>query len=480
MNEERKDFLIQEPDTDSSKDQEKLENSYVETEGNTDTQALETNHSENDDEMSEAFEEKPITEDSDKSIFVESDPSVINITQQGSAQKVKVKSGPKVKNVLAILLSIVLVGSTTFTVGYYQGQIHLQDEKINARINEILDQNMNDKVYKSVIKYFDENGNPVTVGDVNIASIYENVSHSVVGLTSKLKYFDWFNNERYTEGTGSGVIVKEEKDRYYIVTNFHVVDGATEVVAEIVSDQIVPATLIGYDEDSDLAVVSIMKADIPDAYKSVIKPIEVGVSNDLKVGEPAIAIGNPLGYNNTVTYGVVSALDRKVNSDQANEYIQTDAAINPGNSGGALVNKKGELIGINTAKIADTNVEGIGFAIPTDTIMPIVAELIKNGYVSKPYMGIGGVNIDEDTSKLYEIPIGVLVKYIYEDSPALKAGLKEMDVIIGIDDTKIFTMDDLTTTLSGYNPGDKITVKIIRDGKDKIELPLTLGDRNKK
>ena len=339
---------------------------------------------------------------------------------------------------------------------------------------------MNDKVYKSVIKYFDDNGNPVTVGDVNIASIYENVSHSVVGLTSKLKYFDWFNNERYTEGTGSGVIVKEEKDRYYIVTNFHVVDGATEVVAEIVSDQIVPATLIGYDEDSDLAVVSIMKADIRDAYKSVIKPIEVGVSNDLKVGEPAIAIGNPLGYNNTVTYGVVSALDRNVNSDQANEYIQTDAAINPGNSGGALVNKKGYLIGINTAKIADTNVEGIGFAIPTDTIMPIVAELIKNGYVSKPYMGIGGVNIDEDTSKLYEIPIGVLVKYIYEDSPALKAGLKEMDVIIGIDDTKIFTMDDLTTTLSGYNPGDKITVKIIRDGKDKIELPLTLGDRNKK
>lgn len=487
MNEEKKDPIILEPNTDSSKDQETLEDAYVETKGNVEVNKeeiikaqVETDGVEQ--ESTEVFEPQVETDgDATSSIFIGADdPRVIPVSQQGTSEKVKVKSGPKVKNVIAVLLAIVLVGSTTFTVGYYQGQIHLQDDKISDRVNAILDKNINDKVYNSVVKYLDEQGNPITVGDVNIASIYKNVSNSVVGLTSKLKYIDWFNNERYTEGTGSGVIVKEEADRYYIVTNFHVVDGATEVVAEIVSDQIVPATLIGYDEDTDLAVVSVMKSDIPEAYKNVIKPISIGSSSDLDVGEPAIAIGNPLGYSNTLTYGVVSALDRKVTSDQSNEYIQTDAAINPGNSGGALVNKKGELIGINTSKIAETSVEGIGFAIPTDTIMPIVAELIKNGYISKPYMGIGGINIDEDTSKLYEMPIGVLVKYIYEDSPALKAGLKEMDVIIGIDDQKVFTMDDLTSMLTQYNPGDTITIKVIRDGKDKIELPLVLGDRNKK
>ncbi|GAU77389.1 S1C family serine protease [Fusibacter sp. 3D3] len=478
---EKKESNIHETNADSSKDPKTLENMYVETEGNVEGSEAEISLDAGDakQEPSEVLELQ--AELSEKSVFVGGAEShIINVTQQGASEKVKVKTAPKVKNVLAVLLAIVLVGSTTFTVGYYQGQINLQDEKINDRVNEILDKNINDKVYNSVVKYLDEKGNPITVGDVNIASIFKNVSHSVVGLTSKLKYFDWFNNERYTEGTGSGVIVKEESDRYYIVTNFHVVDGATEVVAEIVSEQIVPATLIGYDEDSDLAVVSILKSDIPDAYKNLIKPIQVGSSSDLDVGEPAIAIGNPLGYNNTVTYGVVSALERKVTSDQSNAYIQTDAAINPGNSGGALVNKKGELIGINTSKISETSVEGIGFAIPTDTIMPIVAELIKNGYISKPYMGIGGVDIDEETSKLYEMPIGVLVKYIYEDSPALKAGLKEMDVIIGIDDQKIFTMDDLTTTLSSYKPGDTVTIKVIREGKDKLELPLVLGDRNKK
>ncbi len=473
MNEEKMNQDGYEPINDSSNVQEPM---YVET-NETDI-SIEPNQEQ---EVSQKVEVKP-------SVFVSGENSNetntdqsgrINVTQSGEAQNVPIHKGPKLKSVLAVIMAMVLVGSSTFMVGYYQGQINLQDDKIADRVNQILDKQMNEKVYQSVVKYFDENGNPITVGDVNIASIYQNVSHSVVGLTSKLKYFDWFNNERYTEGTGSGVVVKEEDDRYYIVTNFHVVDGATEVVAEIVSDQIVPAQLIGYDSDSDLAVVSIMKKDIPATLVNEIQPIEIGVSKDLQVGEPAIAIGNPLGYNNTVTYGVVSAIDRKLSSDQANEYIQTDAAINPGNSGGALVNKKGELIGINTSKIADTNVEGIGFAIPTDTIMPIVAELIQNGYVSKPYMGIGGVNIDEDTSKLYEIPIGVLVKFIYDDSPALKAGLKEMDVVIGIDDQKVYTMDDLTGILATHEPGDEITVKVIRDGKEKLEIPLTLGDRNK-
>jgi len=179
-----------------------------------------------------------------------------------------------------------------------------------------------------------------------------------------------------------------------------------------------------------------------------------------------------------VTSGVISALDRTVGDDVEKPYIQTDAAINPGNSGGALVNKKGELIGINTAKITDTKVEGMGFAIPTDTFMPIVAELIEKGYVTKPFIGIGGVNISDEASDLYELPVGVLVRYIYDNSPAKKAGLKEMDVIIGVDDQKVNTMDDLTSYIDTFEPGDKIELKIIRDSSQKITLTVTLGDKN--
>lgn len=436
-------------------------------------------------ELNEVFSESEDLNESSssKSVFVEpKEYQTIEIKGESSAieaQEVKVKSKMNGRSILAILLTLVLVSSSTFTIGYYQGQIHVNEDKLMERVNELLDQNLDSKLYKSVVDYLDENGSNITVGDVNIAEIYKNASKSVVGLTSKLKYYDWFNNEQYSEGTGSGVVIKEERDKFYVVTNYHVVDGATEVVAEISQDQIVPASLVGYDEDSDLAVVCILKKDIPSGYEQAIRPIQIGQSKALEVGEPAIAIGNPLGYNNTVTYGVVSALDRKVNEDQANDYIQTDAAINPGNSGGALVNKSGELIGINTAKIAETSVEGIGFAIPVDTIMPIVSELIDKGYISKPFMGIGGVDIDQEAADLYEIPIGVFVKYVYDDSPAKKAGIKERDVIIGIDDQKVYTMNDLTSIIADHEPGDQIEVKVIREGNEKVSINLTLEDRNK-
>jgi serine protease Do len=383
------------------------------------------------------------------------------------------------KTVLSFVLILTLIGGSTYSIGYYKGQISLNESAIETSVQQILSKNIDSEIYRSVVNYMDDNGTDVSSATADVAQIYANVGNSVVGITSKLKYYDWFNNERYTEGAGSGVIIKEESDKYYIVTNYHVVDGATEVLVEIATDQMIDSKLIGYDQDADIAVLSINKADIPVELADNIRAISIGDSSMLLVGEPAIAIGNPLGYNNTVTAGVVSALDRKVGDDSNTTYIQTDAAINPGNSGGALVNKKGELIGINTAKITDTTVEGMGFAIPVNIFMPIVAEIIENGYVAKPYIGIGGVDISQEASDLYEVPVGVLVRYIYENSPAADSTLKEMDVIIAFDGEKVNTMDELTSFINAHEPGDKVTLTVVRDNKEKISVNITLGDKNK-
>lgn len=381
------------------------------------------------------------------------------------------------KSFLLILLIIALVSGTTYTIGYYYGQINLNESKIEAQIQNLLKDNYKAEIYTSVANYLDEKGSSIGSGDSDYSEIYDNISGSIVGITSKKTYYDWFNIQRQTGGSGSGVIIGETQDLFYIVTNFHVIDGATEVVVDITDGEVADAQLVGHDADTDLAIVSIKKSDVSELISKTMKPIQIGDSDELRVGEPAIAIGNPLGYNRTLTAGFVSALDRDVQDEAGIKYIQIDAAINPGNSGGALVNRKGELVGINTAKIVDTQVEGIGFAIPSNVMKPIVDEIIENGFVARPYIGIGGVEIGEDDSELYEIPMGVMIRYIYEDSPAEEAGLLEADLIIGVDDVKVFTMDDLTGYIGNLKPGDKIDLKIIRDGSEKLTVEVTLGNR---
>lgn len=396
-----------------------------------------------------------------------------------SATYVAAKKPFDFKKLFVFLLIVALVSTSAYTIGYYKGQISINNVQLQSSVQDLLDDSIDSEIYNSVVSYLDDSGDDLTTaGIVNVAQIYANVSSSVVGITSKVKYNDWFNNERYTEGLGSGVLIKEEDDKYYIVTNYHVVEGATEVLVEITTDQMIDSTLVGYDSDADIAVLSIAKEDIPVELSDNIKVISIGDSSDLLAGEPAIAIGNPLGYNNTVTSGVISATERAVEGDTSTTYIQTDAAINPGNSGGALVNNSGELIGINTAKISDTTVEGMGFAIPVNTFMPIVAEIIEKGYVAKPYIGIGGVDINEEASDLYEIPVGILVRYIYDDSPAAESNMEVMDVIIAFDDQKVNTMEDLTTYLDEHEPGDQITLTVVRDNSEKIDIQITLGDKN--
>ena len=278
--------------------------------------------------------------------------------------------------------------------------------------------------------------------------------------------------------TGSGVIISEDG---YILTNNHVVNTssnysfyqvseANKITVKLYNDETeYEAQIIGKDETTDLAVIKIDKNNLPAAI--------LGDSNSLQVGEFSMAIGSPLGMESTVTAGIISATSRTITSDGKNyTVIQTDAAINSGNSGGALVNSKGEVIGINTLKLSGSGIEGIGFAIPINSTKTIYEQLISNGKVKRPYIGISGRDVDEETAKKYELVEGIYIISVEQFSAAEKAGLKSYDIITEIDGKQIKTMDELNEIKNTHKIGDTITLKIFRE-KEYKEINLTLGEQ---
>lgn len=295
---------------------------------------------------------------------------------------------------------------------------------------------------------------------LSVPDIVKKVSPSVVGVSSTM-----------SEGTqtGTGIIMTKEG---YIITNCHVVDGASKVSVVLNDKKEYGALIVGTDSKTDLAVLKI-QAD------ETLTPAEFGSSDDLVVGELAIAIGNPLGleFSGSVTSGIISALNREVTiEDKEFTLIQTDAAINPGNSGGPLVNSYGQVIGITSAKISTSYAEGMGFAIPINSAVDIVDELIKNGYVTgRPLIGLSGEDIDEMMSKFYNIPQGVYVRIVNSDSPAEKAGIRVGDVIIGANGKEITSMDELNKIKEQFKPGDTIKLTVYREGQ-KLDLSLTLAE----
>lgn len=315
--------------------------------------------------------------------------------------------------------------------------------------------------------------------DKDVVTIAQNVGPSVVAITSKVAYQDYFNNVSYSEGAGSGVIFKIDGGYAYILTNNHVIDGAESLVVEIQKNEFVNASLVGKDKSTDVAVIKVALKDMKADTSKLIKPAVFGNSDALKVGQTAVAIGNPLGYNNTVTVGVISALDRELKGQNSLKLIQTDAAINPGNSGGALVNGNGEVIGINSIKIANEEVEGIGFAIPINAVKPLIEEILSKGYISRPYLGIYGQDISSETASAYEIPVGVLVRNVVDGSGAQVGGMKAGDIIISINDTRINSMNDISTTLAKLKVGESVKVKVVRNQSQNLTLTIKLQDSNK-
>ncbi|WP_010648860.1 S1C family serine protease [Oceanobacillus massiliensis] len=320
-----------------------------------------------------------------------------------------------------------------------------------------------------------------------LTEIVEEVTPAVVGISNIQQSKDyWQQQEGVEAGTGSGVIYKQDNDTAYVVTNHHVIEGADTVEVVLADDTHLEAKIIGSDLFSDLAVLKMDSSNVK-------KVIDIGSSANIKVGEPAIAIGNPLGLylSSTVTQGVISGTERTIpqdfnqdgRADWQAEVIQTDAAINPGNSGGALININGQLIGINSMKINQEAVEGIGFAIPIDSAMPIIEELEANGEVVRPYLGVEIYSLDEvpqtewkNTLNLPpEVEGGVYVWSTEALSPADKAGIERLDVITELDGEPIMNMIDLRKILYQEKEiGDDVAVTYYRNG-EKAQTTITLG-----
>ncbi|MCM3387589.1 S1C family serine protease [Ureibacillus chungkukjangi] len=323
----------------------------------------------------------------------------------------------------------------------------------------------------------------------DIVTAVESVSDAVVGITNIQEVSDFWNQSEATAeaGSGSGVIYKVENDLAYIITNYHVIEGAKQLEVTLTDGSKEEAKLVGSDIWTDLAVISISSEKVETVAK-------FGDSDVLKQGESVIAIGNPLGldFYGSVTTGVISGTDRAVpvdlnadgNEDWEVEVLQTDAAINPGNSGGALINIAGELVGINSMKIAQDTVEGLGFSIPINSVIPIIEELERNGEVKRPTMGIGLLDLtdvpafyQQQTLKLpEEVTTGVVVSEVVEGSAAGNAGVQQYDIIVEMGGQKVENSIDLRQYL--YNEtdiGETLTIKVYRQGK-LVELNLTLTE----
>lgn len=321
----------------------------------------------------------------------------------------------------------------------------------------------NDEVMKT-----SNNGlKPGTVLDVT--QIADKVGPSVVGIVNNRTVTSWWDGGTYQQqGSGSGIIISEDG---YIITNSHVIEGATSVDVVLNSGEEYPATVIGQDVKTDLAVLKIDAKGLPAA--------ELGKSSDLRVGELAVAIGNPLGleFQGSVTAGVISALNRTMDVE-GRQYtlVQTDAAINPGNSGGPLVNQYGQVIGINTVKISTSDTEGMGFAIPIDVAAPIIDELISNGYVSgRPLIGLGVREITSEMSTYYNMPVGLYVVSVSPGSGAEKAGILPGDIVVKADGKAVTTMDELNDVRDTHKAGQTLTLEVVRSGKT-MTVNVILGE----
>lgn len=311
-------------------------------------------------------------------------------------------------------------------------------------------------------------------------AVAQKVLPSVVGIKVEYSVSSIFNKNMTStvEAEGSGIIISEDG---YILTNNHIVNSsssssfyevgkANKVTITLYNDETeYEGTIVGTDEQTDLAVIKIDKTGLSAA--------SLGDSDSVQVGEFAMAIGNPLGMQSSVSSGMISAVNRKVTSDGITfNLIQTDTAINSGNSGGALVNSKGEVIGINTLKMSGSGIEGMGFAIPINSAKPIYEQLIQYNKVKRPYIGISGRDLDEQTAKANNLVVGVYVISIDEFSAAEKAGLKIGDVITAIDGKNITTMDELNEVKNTHNIGDEITLNIYRNGSEK-QIKVTLQEQ---
>lgn len=331
----------------------------------------------------------------------------------------------------------------------------------------------------------------VTYVESDVSDVVEKVMPAMVSIVNNFTETANVFGQQYTQeeaASGSGIIVGKTDDELLIVSNNHVVESADTLTVTFIDGSEAQAQVKGLDSDMDLAVIAVSLNDLSDDTKNAITVATLGSSDDLKLGEPVIAIGNALGYGQSVTNGIVSALNREITLENGatGTFIQTNAAINPGNSGGALLNMNGEVIGINSNKIGGTTVEGMGYAIPITSASPIIADLMERQTRTKVaedevgYIGISPQEVTSQISQMYNMPEGIYVVSVEEGSAAANAGIMKGDIITKFDGSSISSYSDLQKTLQYYAAGDSATITVQRPQNGEyvsVELNLTLGSR---
>ena len=336
-----------------------------------------------------------------------------------------------------------------------------------------------------------EAGAVTDVSDIVSQAVPSIVSITTIARTQVPGFFFGEMEERESEGCGSGIIISQDDENLYIATNNHVIAGAETLTVLFADSATVDAKIKGADASTDLAVVSVALKDIEEETRQNIRVAAFGDSSSLKIGQAAIAIGNALGYGQSVTTGVISALDREVTvtnesdgSTITNELLQTSAAINPGNSGGALLSIEGEVIGITSVKYSETSVEGMGYAIPTETALPIIRQLITREVVTgsdTAYLGISGVDVTQSVSEMYQMPQGVYVAQVVEGSSAADAGLMQGDIITRFDGRNIKSMEEMHELMKYLSAGTTVEVTVQRTQNGiyiEQTIDIVLGSKN--
>lgn len=412
---------------------------------------------------------------------------------------------------IALAVIFGLVAAVVFQAANFAADRFLNTGKSSVQIKTTdsvdLQETASDDSIADKVLSDSENGTVAAVAQASMPSVVAITTVSVQEIPS---FFGYSSRQYKSASTGSGIIVGDNDDELLIATNNHVVDGATTLSVCFIGDDVanaetetvnagdngdlnvedaVSAKIKGTDADNDLAVVAVKKSDIPEDTLNQIKIAQIGSSDDLAVGQQVVAIGNALGYGQSVTSGWISALNRTISTDDGTNstgLIQTDAAINPGNSGGALLNMKGELIGINSAKYADSAVEGMGYAIPISKAKPILEELMnretreKVDSSKKGYLGVSLASLTTEAIEMYNMPTGAFVRNVENDSPAQEAGICKGDIIVKFDGQKVSDGDDLLDKLQYYKSGEKIEAVIARATNGEYEentVELTLGTR---
>ena len=414
--------------------------------------------------------------------YYKPEPDDMNGMNEETPKPKKNRKMPKPVKLVCAGVAFGLVASVTFQTGNYVGTKVFGTTTTNGKTAKTAQTVNGAKLTTS----------SSSTGTSDIATIAKNAMPSIVSITnmSVQEVQSFFGGTQQQESTsvGSGIIIGQTDSELLILTNNHVVEGNEKLTVSFVDNESVEANVKGTDSTKDLAVVAVKISDVKDSTMDEIAVATMGDSSKLEVGEQVIAIGNALGYGQSVTSGIVSATERTLDGYEGGTLIQTDAAINPGNSGGALLNSNGEVIGINTAKVATDSVEGMGYAIPisdaSDTIQNLMNQETKTkvSEAEQGYLGIQGVDVSDESAKMYNMPTGVYISDVVKNGGAQQAGLTKGSVITGFEGTTISDMNSLKEQLQYYRVGDKVKVTVQVPGNNgeytEKTVEVTLGSKS--